>query len=65
MALLFPRNVRDIPTTELEKVFPNLTVASALVLTEWASKREASMTLDNLASLIVGHHKEWLKTKAS
>jgi 16S rRNA G966 N2-methylase RsmD len=65
MALLFPRNVRDIPTTELEKVFPNLTVASALVLTEWASKREASMTLDSLASLIVGHHKEWLKTKTA
>jgi len=63
MALLFPRNVRDIPTTELEKVFPNLPVTSALVLTEWASKREASMTLDSLASLIVGHHKEWLKTK--
>jgi 16S rRNA G966 N2-methylase RsmD len=65
MALLFPRSVRDIPTTELEKVFPNLTVVSALVLTEWASKREASMTLDSLASLVVGHHKEWLKTKTA
>jgi 16S rRNA G966 N2-methylase RsmD len=63
MALLFPRNVRDIPPNQLEKVFPNLEVTSALVLTEWLSRREVSLTLNNLASLITSHYQEWVKTK--
>jgi 16S rRNA G966 N2-methylase RsmD len=62
MALLFPRYVRDIPVTELEKVFPNLEV-SALVLTEWLSDRMDSTTLDNLARQVASHYQEWLKTK--
>jgi len=62
MALLFPRYVRNIPVTELEKVFPNLEV-SALILTEWLSDRKDSMALDSLASLITSHYQEWLKTK--
>jgi len=62
MALLFPRYVRDIPVTELEKVFPNLEV-SALVLTEWLSDRMDSMTLDSLARLVASRYQEWLKTK--
>ena len=62
MALLFPRNVRDIPVNELEKVFPNLEV-SALVLTEWLSDRKDSITLDSLARLIASHYQAWLRTK--
>lgn len=64
MALLFPRYVREISVTELEKVYPNLQV-SALVLTEWLSDREDLTTLDSLASLVTSHYQDWLRTKAA
>jgi type I restriction-modification system DNA methylase subunit len=62
MALLFPRYVRDIPPTELERVYPNLEV-SALVLTEWLSDRIDITTLDQLAKVVVEYYQDWLKTK--
>jgi len=62
MALLFPKYVRDILPTELERVYPNLEV-SALILTEWLSDRMDVITLDRLASLVVDSYRNWLKTK--
>lgn len=62
MALLFTKNVREIPPTELERVYPNLKV-SALIFTEWLTHKTDLMTLDNLASLISTEHQDWLKTK--
>lgn len=61
MALLFPSNVRDIPLTELEKVYPRLPV-SALILTGWLSDRK-TVTLDELADLFTSSYDEWLRTK--
>jgi len=62
MALLFPKYVRDIPATELERNYPNLEV-SATILTEWLADKMDSTTLDNLASLVAGHFQDWLRTK--
>ncbi|MDI6847794.1 MAG: N-6 DNA methylase [Candidatus Bathyarchaeia archaeon] len=62
LALLFPKYVRDIPPSELERVYPNLEV-SALILTGWLSDRMDLTTLDKLASVIAGHYRDWLRTK--
>jgi len=62
MALLFPSYVRDIPPTELERMYPNLEV-SATILTEWLADRKDLTTLENLASLVTSHFQDWLRTK--
>lgn len=62
MALMFPRDVREIPPTELERVYPNLKV-SALIFTEWLTHKTDLTTLDNLANLIASHYQDWLRTK--
>jgi type I restriction-modification system DNA methylase subunit len=62
MALLFPSYVRNIPPTELERMYPNIEV-SATILTEWLSDRKDLTTLDALAGLVASHFQDWLRTK--
>ena len=62
VALLFPSYVRNIPPTELERVYPNLEV-SATILTEWLADQKDLTTLDNLANLVATHFQDWLRTK--
>jgi len=62
MALMFTRDVREIPPTELERVYPNLKV-SALIFTEWLTHKTDFTTLDNLANLIARNYQDWLRTK--
>jgi len=61
MALLFPKYVREMPLSELEKAYPNLDV-TAIILTQWLSDRRA-LTLDDLANLLTSSYQSWLKTK--
>ncbi|MCD6264203.1 N-6 DNA methylase [Candidatus Bathyarchaeota archaeon] len=63
MALLFPREVRQISPSELEKVYPNLEV-TALILTDWMSDRK-SLTLSSLAELLTDSYKEWLRARVT
>ena len=62
VAFLFPRFVRDIPLSELERNFPRLRV-SALILTDWLADRK-ELTLEDLAELFTTSFREWLQTKA-
>jgi len=57
MALLFPREIRDIHPTELERIYPNLEV-TALILTDWISERQIP-TLSDLATLLTDSYLEW------
>lgn len=61
MALLFPRDVRQISPSELENVYPNLEV-TALILTDWLKQRQ-TFTLSNLADLLTDSYHQWLKVK--
>lgn len=61
MALLFPKYVREMPLSEIEKAYPNLPV-TAIFLTQWLSDRK-TFTLDSLAQLLTSSYQNWLKTK--
>lgn len=61
IALLFPRYVRDIPLSELERSYPHLKV-SALILTDWLAERR-ELTLEDLAETFTASFKDWLKTR--
>jgi hypothetical protein len=61
MALLFPRYVRSIPISELERVYPRLEV-TVLILTDWLTKRR-ELTLKDLAEFFTASYKDWLQTK--
>ena len=61
VALLFPRYVREISLSELERSFPRLRV-SALFLTDWLTDRK-ELTLEELAELFTVSFKDWLQTR--
>lgn len=57
MALLFPKETRDIAPSELERVFPNIEL-TALILTDWVSERQR-LTLPELAGFLTESYLEW------
>jgi len=61
MALLFPRSIRDIPPSELDRVYPRLPV-SVLFLTDWLADRR-ELVLEDLADLFTTSFKDWVETK--
>jgi type I restriction-modification system DNA methylase subunit len=63
MALLVPHDVRDMPMSELEFVYPTLHV-SALALTQWLYDK-LSMPLEQLASTLTTTYEQWETQKTT
>ncbi|MEM2507023.1 MAG: N-6 DNA methylase [Nitrososphaeria archaeon] len=62
MGILFPEEVRQIPPEELEKVYPELTVARGLILTSWQSQDAENVSLSNLLDSIIRAYVEYRRT---
>jgi len=62
ICISFPEEVRQIRPEEVEKVYPNLTVARGLVLTVWQGQEVEKITLSSLIESIVKAYAEYKRT---
>jgi len=60
--ILFPKYIRDVPPSELDRTYPNIEVR-AVFLTEWISDELRAISLRELAEYLTRSYQEYLKLK--